>query len=845
MERYQGLIESEVLDLRKRYGYNELPTQRPKSFWDTLIHVFQEPMILLLFVGGAVYLLLGEPKDSLALMVTVFVVIGITLFQERKTEKAIQALKDLSSPRALVIRNGIQVRIAGNEVVPGDILLLQEGDRVPADAVILDSLNLFADESLLTGESLPVQKYVWEGTTSMTIPTGMGAHHAFSGTLIAQGSGTARVISIGSNTKMGKIGKTMISIQEEEFLLKKEVSRVVKIFGIFGLTACIAVFAINFYIDRNLLNSFLSGLTLSMAMLPEEFPVVLLIFLTLGAWRISKKQVLTRNNQAIETLGATTVLCVDKTGTLTFNHMDLVSLTSIEKGTLDFSFATKFVEGVFADILYFAKLASKRHAFDPLEIELNEKFERYVAQGENIIQDWHLLKEYPLSKDLFAISRVWRSPGSSHYIVSAKGSPEAIMDMCKLSDTKKKKGMEKVFELAQKGQRVLGVAKAEFFKDSFPESQIDFKFEFLGFIGFVDDIRPNVVESVKECYDAGMRVIMITGDYPGTAQYIAAKAGLKNIDKYITGEELESLSGADLRGRIKDVNIFARVVPEQKLLIIDALKANGEIVAMTGDGVNDGPALKAAHIGIAMGDRGTDVAREAADLVLINDDFTSIVSAVKLGRRIYDNLQKAVAYILSIHIPIAGVALLPTIFGMPTVLYPIHIAFFELIIDPACSTVYEGEHSEDGIMKRKPRGLTDPLFGRANIFISLLQGLILLSVIMVAFYISLRNGDTEWTARSVAFITMVLCNLSLIYADLSQDSVFVRPRIHKNKPLYLITAFVLSSILLITKVPFLMVIFHFSPLSVFNMKLVISLVLFCYASLEALKLVGGNRVLNR
>lgn len=831
MEYYQGLSDSEVALRLKRDGFNEIPSQKPKNVFSMLYAILREPMIFLLVAAGLIYLLLGEPKDAFVLLVSIFVVIAVTFYQERKTENTLRALKDLSSPRALVVRNGQQIRVVGREVVVDDTIIVREGDRVPADAKVISSQNLQVDESLLTGESLSVVKHPDSEDTS---------GYVFSGTLVTQGSGVALVKRIGIETEMGKIGKTLGAIADEDSLLKKEIGRIVKVFAILGIVSCTALIIIRISIDGNLLNAFLSGLTLSMSMLPEEFPVVMLIFLTLGAWRISKKQVLTRNNQAIETLGATTVLCVDKTGTLTMNKMELSTIITTEEIT-DFTSVEGELNPKTREVLEYAKLASKRGAFDPLEKEINSKFEKYISKGEAPLKDWHLIKVYELTKELFALTRVWKSPDRSEYIVGSKGAPEAIMEQCRLGEEEKKVIMKTVSEMSKKGERVLGVAKSEFAQESLPGNQRDFNFKFLGLLGFVDPLRSEVKNSVEECYSAGMRVIMITGDYPGTAQYIAEQAGIKNPHNFMTGKDLVNISKEDLREKIKEVNIFARIVPEQKLIIVEALKDDGEIVAMTGDGVNDGPALKSAHIGIAMGERGTDVARESADLVLINDDFTSIVSAVKVGRLIYDNLQKAISYIFSIHIPIAGVALLPTLFNFPIVLFPVHIAFLELIIDPACSTVYESSPPEEGIMKRAPRKVDQPLFAKNNIAISLFQGITILAFVMAVFILAISIGREEAVSRTMAFLTIVLCNLVLIFSNLSRESLLLKFRFHKNKVFYLISVLAIGFMVLVLNVPFLRELFHFSNISFMDFFIIVSMSLLCYVWLEFIKVFRSGK----
>lgn len=830
MEKYSGLNSTEVSMRLNRDGYNELPTQKSKNIFHIMFKLVSEPMILLLLLSGLLYLLLGEPKDATVMMISVVGVILLTYYQERKTEKALQALRDLSSPRAIVIRENNKSRIPGREVVIDDVIVLQEGDRVPADAIVLESQNLQIDESLLTGESLPVNKT--EGSEN-------SSSYIYSGTLIVQGSGIAKVSAIGLKTEMGKIGKTLSSIEHQDSLLKREIKKIVKLFLLIGVTLCTVLVVVQVVSGFSLLSAFMAGLTLSMSMLPEEFPVVLMIFLSLGAWRISKKQVLSRNNQAIETLGATSVLCVDKTGTLTLNKMELKSLVTSQELT-DISQENMTLSPLNRELLEFAKLACKRNAFDPLEKEVNSKFENLLPDVADNHKDWHLQKHYNLSKDLFALSRVWKSPGFANFIVASKGAPEAILSLCNMSKEQQDGIMEIVKEMSGTGQKVLGVAKAEFTGSQFPETQGEFNFNFVGLLGFVDPIRDTVADSVKECYKAGIRVIMITGDYPGTACYIAKQAGIQNADYYVTGSELENISERELEEKITNINIFCRVVPEQKLKIVNALKKKDYVVAMTGDGVNDGPALKTAHIGIAMGERGTDVARESSDLVLLNDDFTSIVTAVKLGRRIYDNLQKAVSYIFSAHIPIAGIALLPAFFGLPMVLFPVHIAFLELIIDPACSTVYESEESEKGIMDRPPRNIMQRLFDKQQVLISTFQGFVLLISVMLIYIMTNKMGLSEDTSRTVAFLTMVFSNLALIFANLSKSSALQKYETHKNKAFYVILGGTVASMGLVLYVPFLRDLFHFSLLNIKEITIVLCMTVISFLWFEFSKVLRAK-----
>lgn len=828
-----GLSQAEAEKNLKAEGYNELPSQKKQSIFSMLLKVLSEPMLLLLLCAGAIYFFLGETKDAVMLASFVFVVIGITFYQERKTENTLEKLKDLSSPRALVIRDGEQKRIAGREVVRGDIVVIYEGDRIPADSVILACENLSVDESLLTGESVPVKKSEWDGKEKIKRPGGENLPFVYSGTMVTSGRGYAKVVSIGLNTEIGKIGKSLEKIKTEDTLLHKETAKIVRVVAVIGIIFCVFVVAAYTLIRNDLLGGFLSGLTLSMAMLPEEFPVVLVIFLTLGAWRISKRKVLARNSAAIETLGAATVLCSDKTGTLTLNMMELSSLYA-DGSFYELSDRTSTdLPEKFSLLLECGVLASQKNPYDPIEKELNKMGKLYLKDFDFEAND--LLREYPLSKHLTALSHVWRSKNRQELIVASKGSPEAILDLCHAKAQERKEIMQNVKEMSKKGLRLLGVAKAEFLGE-LPENQHDFNFEFVGILGFVDPVRHDAPGAVREAYGAGMRVLLITGDYPGTAQFVAQKIGIKNPEKYLLGEDLEKMSHLDLREKIKDTNIFARIMPEQKLLIVNALKANNEIVAMTGDGVNDAPALKSAHIGIAMGKRGTDVAREASALVLLNDDFSSIVAAVKLGRRIYDNLKKAMGYVLAVHVPIAGMSVLPLFFGFPSVLLPAHIAFLEVIIDPACSTVFEAEKEDKDIMQRPPRNLRQPMFDFKTVSISLIQGLGVLITTFILFIFAVKSGRSEVGARSLAFTSLVISNLALIAVNLSWNKNIYKIIRSADKVFFIISVGAILCLGVVLYMPFFSGLFHLSPIYWQDFLLVIFAVIVGLGWFEMLKL---------
>ncbi len=807
-----GLSEADAAERLKTYGPNDLPSSKPRSIWLIAWSVVREPMFLLLLAAGAIYLLLGDRAEALLLLGFVFVIIGITLYQERKTERALEALRDLSSPRALVIREGKRRRIPGREVVCGDILVLSEGDRVSADAVLLSSENLSADESLLTGESVPVRKITGDASVAIAHPGGDDLPFVYSGTLVVQGHGIALAQATGLATELGKIGKALQSLKTEETPLQKEIRRLVKILAAVGISLSVVVALLYALMRGSLLNGLLAGVALAMSLLPEEFPVILTIFLALGAWRISQSRVLTRRMPAVETLGSATILCVDKTGTLTQNRM------SVQKVAVNghvYDLANHQAEDCPEDIhpvIEFSILASPRTPFDPMEVAFKEFGEKYLTNAEHLHTDWQLIREYPLSPELLSVTRVW-NPGTGVFqTVAAKGAPEAIFRLCRFDEAKRSALSEEVRVLAGEGLRVLGVAKAHCTETELPATQDGFNFEFVGIVALADPIRPTVPDAISECYSAGIRVVIITGDYPVTAQSIAAQIGLSPRDEVVTGTELEEMPDEELRRRVKTTNIFARVVPEQKLRLVTALKTNGEVVAMSGDGVNDAPALKAAHIGIAMGGRGTDVAREAASLVLLDDDFSSIVRAVRMGRRIFDNLKKSMAYTLAIHVPIAGISLIPILFNWPLVLLPVHIVFLELIIDPACSIAFEAEKEEEGVMSRPPRNQKKPIFDKRTVSIALLQGLTVLVMVAGVFIWSLHGGKSELHSRGVAFTTLMIANLSLIWTNRSWTGTPWHTFRSRNVTLWLVTGGGLALLGLVLYVPFLSDLFRITSL---------------------------------
>jgi len=734
------------------------------------------------------------------MLCTIFIIIFITFFQHRKTERALEALKNLSSPRALVIRDGKEVRIPGREVVPGDILVINEGDRIPADAELLDTISLTVDESMLTGESVAVSK-------SSGIPDAGKTNQVFSGTLVVQGTAKARVTATGASTEFGKIGDSLKHIKADETHLQKEMKVLIRNLFLIGIIISVAV-VILFYLTRgNFLQSLLNGLSASMAILPEEFPVVLTVFLALGAWRLSKINVLTRKPSAIETLGSATVLCTDKTGTITQNKMEVAVLYDGNQLVESDEFGE--LQHQVAAIIKSANQASRSNPVDPMEIAISEWKDKYYHLEDKASK---LIKEYPLSRELMAMTRVMQDldDETGQFEVFAKGAPESIFSLCRLTAAEKAIHMKAVQTMAEQGYRVIAVAEATHGQQELPEQQHEFDFTFRGLLGLNDPIRPEVPQAIRECRSAGVKVIMITGDYPATAKSIATAIGLPADGLIITGNELGSMSDEELKAKITGTTVFARVVPDQKLRIVQALKANGEIVAMTGDGVNDAPALKAAHIGVAMGNKGTDVAREASSLVLLDDNFASIVSAIRSGRRIFDNLQKAMSYILAIHIPIIGLTLLPAFFpSLPVLLMPLHIVFMELIIDPVCSVAFESEQAEKGIMNRPPRNPDENFFGSRKIVNSFLSGLLLLLMVAGVYFLSMKEGHTEAEVRAIAFSALITGNIFLILTNLSKTRTALSVLAEKNMALVIILLSAFIMLLLILFIPALQQIFSF------------------------------------
>lgn len=749
----RGLSGEEAAARLQAEGPNLLPGSEPQSFGRIALGVVREPMFLMLLAAGAAYLLLGDTAEAAFLLASIFAIVALTLFQERKTQRALEALRDLSAPRALVLRDGRELRIACREVVRGDVLVLREGDRIPADAALLEGA-LEADESLLTGESVPRPKLPGPAQRPGLEPDGDDGALVYAGTVITQGMGLARVLATGGRTAMGRIGVALATTQPPTSRLHQQSRRIVQVFAGAGLAVAMLLVLLAWLRDgQGFVASLLPAIAFAMAVLPEEIPVVLTVFLALAAWRLSRQKILTRRVDAIEVLGAITVLAVDKTGTLTQNRMALVELV----GT-DAAFVTEGdapLPAALTELLECAMLATPLEPFDPMEKAIRALGDARLAPDSKARVGIPPARLYALTPQLLAVTHAYNGGISGRYSLATKGAPEAVMALCRLQGSERESVQQQVQEMAARGLRVLGVAIGEWEGAELPASQQDFAPLFVGLLGLADPLRPAVPQAMRDCSEAGIRVIMMTGDHPVTASAIARQAGLPHPGEVLTGADIDALDDASLQVRLRSAAICARLRPEQKLRLVRALQADGGTVGMTGDGVNDAPALKAADAGIAMGERGTDVAREAAALVLLDDSFASIATAIRQGRHVDDNIRSAVRFIFAVHVPIVVLALVPALLHWPVLLLPVQIILLELIIDPSCSILFEAQPADPALMRRPPRPAADSPFAFRNIAYGLLQGLGLALALLAANAVMLAQGWQESEIRTTLFVSLV------------------------------------------------------------------------------------------
>jgi P-type Ca2+ transporter type 2C len=759
-----GLSQAEVGQRLARDGYNELPAPGGARKLLHRLEVLREPMFALLIVAGILYAAIGEPLDAAVLGIFATLSVSIAVIQRERSDRMLAKLRDLSAPHALVLRDGVRRRIPGREVVAGDLLVVNEGDRVPADAMLVAGEDVKADEALLTGESVPVRKRP-RGTAGLNEGAAGGEDlpQLYSGSLLVSGAGLAEVTATGARTELGRISVTLQRISPSRAGLEAETRRWVLFFAAAGLGLSALAVAIHGWMTGRWLEALLAGIALGMALLPEELPLVLLVFTVMGAWRLTRVRVLTRRPATIETLGAATVLCTDKTGTLTFNRMSVAWLESRGQHWDADSPASPLVEPSTLGLLRWAALATRPGSIDPMDAAVTTLASRAGASPPDAAR---LIRTYPLRPDRPCIVQAWRI-GNGSVLLAAKGAPETLAGLCGLSGDDRTRELAQVETLARKGMRMLGVASGQWpAASALPEGVEALPLRWEGVLGLVDPLRPSVHPAVADCLAAGVRVVMITGDHPATAVAIATQAGIPG-QRVVTGAGLDALDDAALAREIGSVNVFARIRPDQKLRLVEALKSAGQVVGMTGDGINDAPALKAAHIGIAMGGRGTDVAREAAALVLLDDDFAAIAQAIGQGRRIYDNIGKAVAYIFAIHVPIVGLALLPILLGQPLVLTPMLIALLELLIDPTCSVIFEAEPAERDAMRRPPRKPTASLITAQFVRHSFLQGALAFLAVAAVYLWCLAQELGAGLTRSTTLLALIGANLCLVLANRS------------------------------------------------------------------------------
>ena len=795
----KGLNNDQIAFSRQKYGRNSLNYKKENGLFEALKGLAREPMILLLLVAAAIYFVSGKTGDGIFLAAAILIVSAISLYQDSRSRNALQKLKKLTQPNCRVIRNGIIEEIKSEDLVVGDSLVVEEGTSITADGTIVHSNDFSVNESILTGESFAVFK-----------DKSAKDHFIFKGTTVASGLAIAEVTNIGNETKLGKIGKSLEAIKEEKTPLEIQINDFVKKIVIAGTVVFLAVWAINYFNSYQLLDSLLKALTLAMSILPEEIPMAFTTFMAIGAWRLMKMGIVVKQMKTVETLGSATVICIDKTGTITENKMSLAKIFSLKSHRISDPAETNEEEKELLDI---AMWASEPIPFDPMEIALHSAYRDHIKEDER--PNFKMIHEYPLGGKPPMMTHIFENIAGER-IIAAKGAPEALMSISDLSAQEKQEIEEAINTLTQEGYRVLGVAKSDFKGDHFPKTQQEFQFQFAGIVAFYDPPKKNINKVLEDFYQAGISVKIITGDNAETTIAIAKQIAFQGYEHSLTGDELMHLSDAELQKKVMQINIFTRMFPEAKLRIINALKEDMQIVAMTGDGVNDGPALKAAHIGIAMGKKGTEIAKQAASLVLVEDDLSKMVDAIAMGRRIYANLKKAIQYIISIHIPIILTVFIPLAFAWiyPNIFSPVHIIFLELIMGPTCSIIFENEPMEKNTMSQKPRLFTASFFNQKELTTSIIQGLAITAGTLFAYQYSVWHHFPEAQTRTMVFTTLISANIFLTLVNRSFYYSIFRTIQYKNNLIVMIISLTVVITGLLIYVPTLSTFFEFEALNI-------------------------------
>ncbi|MGV0827286.1 cation-translocating P-type ATPase [Empedobacter brevis] len=796
---WKGLNDDEVIISRKKYGYNQINADDKNTGLKLFVGLIREPMLILLFSIAVIYLIIGEYGEAFFMFFAIVAVSAISLYQDTRSKKALEALKKLNEPLSKVIRDETVIEIPTNEIVVGDFCIIEEGKMINADGKIVYSNDFSVNESSLTGESLSVFK-----------DAGSKDNLVYSGTLVVSGLAIFEVKNIGKETRLGKIGVSLVDIKEEDSPLQIQIRKFVKAMAIVGVVVFVMICIVNYIHTHNLIDSLLNGLTIAMSVLPEEIPVAFTTFMALGAWKLMREGIITKRSSIVETLGSTTVICTDKTGTITENTMRLKHLYDYK---MDKIFDEKhFNDKALSSLIDYSMWSSEPVPFDPMEKTLHTIYRETQWKDER--KDFKMIHEYPLEGKPPMMTHIFEGLGKK--IIAAKGAPEAILNVSTLSEMEKIKLRKLVREFGQQGFRVLGVAKSHFEGYNFPEKQQDFNFDFIGFTVFYDPPKQGIQEVFRQIYDAGIKVKVITGDNTDTTKSIAVQSGIMNASTAIEGKEVMEYKEEQLLRVVEEKTLFTRMFPEAKLAVVNALKENGEVVAMLGDGVNDGPALKAAHIGVAMGAKGTEIAKAAAALIITNDDLGKLIVGISSGRRIYANIKKAIQYIISIHIPIILTVSLPLFLGWayPQIFTPVHVIFLELVMGPTCSIVYENEPMEKNTMEQKPRKMTDTFLSFKELVISIIQGLVITVGILFIYQYTLQNGGNEEKTRAMVFTTLIFANIFLSLTNRSFYYSFFESFQNKNNLFPIMIGATLVLLFTLLYVPPFANFFQIAPLNV-------------------------------